>query len=257
MFEFVINIYMKKTHNISILRKISKESLQDVLDSSTSLSNAINKIGIDGLKTYYIEILRERIQTENLSLDNMNQNYFKSQRDNAGKLPHDQIFCRASTVARSIVRRRIIYENLIEYKCSECPIVDNYNGKKISLQLDHINGIRNDHRLENLRWLCPNCHSQQETSFGKSDRKIIKISLCKCGNKKNPKSNYCRKCASGFNGSTHRKFEVGCEELVDLVLKNSMTAIGKMYGVSDNAVRKRCTVLGIDLTALKKQKENR
>ena len=40
--------------------------------------------------------------------------------------------------------------------------------KKLSLQLDHINGINNDHRIENLRFLCPNCHSQTETYAGKN-----------------------------------------------------------------------------------------
>jgi 5-methylcytosine-specific restriction endonuclease McrA len=45
------------------------------------------------------------------------------------------------------------------------------NNKSISLQLDHINGIRTDNRLENLRLLCPNCHSQTETFCGKNNRK--------------------------------------------------------------------------------------
>jgi hypothetical protein len=51
-----------------------------------------------------------------------------------------------------------------------------WNEKKLTLQLDHINGIRNDHRLENLRWLCPNCHSQTETFCGKQNTGKTKIS---------------------------------------------------------------------------------
>ncbi|MGB1107008.1 MAG: HNH endonuclease signature motif containing protein [Candidatus Puniceispirillaceae bacterium] len=48
------------------------------------------------------------------------------------------------------------------YECSGCGIKD-WNGQPISLQLDHINGDNKDNRLENVRWLCPNCHSQTST----------------------------------------------------------------------------------------------
>lgn len=50
----------------------------------------------------------------------------------------------------------------IEYRCVHCGI-DEYNGKPITLQIDHINGINTDHRKTNLRWLCPNCHTQTDT----------------------------------------------------------------------------------------------
>jgi hypothetical protein len=65
------------------------------------------------------------------------------------------------------LKNRLINENLIEKKCKICGI-DQWMGKEITLQLDHINGINNDHRLENLQLLCPNCHSQTETYCGKN-----------------------------------------------------------------------------------------
>ena len=65
----------------------------------------------------------------------------------------------------------IIKRNLLEYKCSCCGIGDTWNEKKLVLQLDHINGVNNDHRLENLRFVCPNCHSQTSTYKGKNKGK--------------------------------------------------------------------------------------
>jgi 5-methylcytosine-specific restriction endonuclease McrA len=70
---------------------------------------------------------------------------------------------------RASIRRVIIKENLIQYKCSECNI-QNWNNKSLSLHLDHINGMSNDNRLENLRFLCPNCHSQTETYTGRNKK---------------------------------------------------------------------------------------
>lgn len=69
------------------------------------------------------------------------------------------------------VKTRLIKEGYLECKCVWCGITDTWNDKPIVLHLDHINGINNDHRLENLRLLCPNCHSQTNTYAGKGKRK--------------------------------------------------------------------------------------
>ena len=63
----------------------------------------------------------------------------------------------------------------MEYKCSgkDCCNKGEWLGKPLVLQLDHINGVRDDHRLENLRFLCPNCHSQTDTYGGKNSNVIL------------------------------------------------------------------------------------
>lgn len=85
----------------------------------------------------------------------------------------EQIFTEESNASASYVRKLVLTKNLIEYKCASCNLIDSWNGKKLNLQLDHINGKRNDHRLENLRWLCPNCHSQTETFCARNKKKIM------------------------------------------------------------------------------------
>ena len=64
-------------------------------------------------------------------------------------------------------KSRLIKANLIEYKCSCCGITE-WNGKPLTLQLHHINGNNRDNRLENLTFLCPNCHSQTDNFSGKN-----------------------------------------------------------------------------------------
>lgn len=83
------------------------------------------------------------------------------------RLEDKEIFICNSDTPRNIIRRRIIENDLLEYKCSCCGISE-WLDQPISLELDHINGINNDHRLENLRFLCPNCHSQTSTYGSKN-----------------------------------------------------------------------------------------
>jgi Zn finger protein HypA/HybF involved in hydrogenase expression len=65
------------------------------------------------------------------------------------------------------VKKVILAFRLKEYQCECCGLSD-WLGKPIVLELDHINGINNDHRIENVRFLCPNCHSQTENFRGRN-----------------------------------------------------------------------------------------
>jgi len=82
-------------------------------------------------------------------------------------VPNSEMLVENSKYSNLAVRKRIADGNLIDYKCQRCGI-DSWNGESITLELDHINGQNNDHRIENLRFLCPNCHSQTETYKGKN-----------------------------------------------------------------------------------------
>ena len=63
------------------------------------------------------------------------------------------------------LKRLLIHIEGRDYKCEDCGL-DSWRGKEIKLQVDHINGIHHDNRPENLRFLCPNCHSQTDTFCG-------------------------------------------------------------------------------------------
>lgn len=79
------------------------------------------------------------------------------------QFPLEQILVEHSTyVSFHNLKPRLVKAGLLEYKCSWCGCID-WLGEPIALQLDHINGVRSDNRIENLRFLCPNCHSQTRT----------------------------------------------------------------------------------------------
>jgi len=65
------------------------------------------------------------------------------------------------------LKKRLIKEGIKSNRCEECNIED-WNGKPLNMQLDHIDGDLHNHRLENLRMVCPNCHSQTLTYCGKN-----------------------------------------------------------------------------------------
>ena len=65
---------------------------------------------------------------------------------------------------------RLFKEGLLEEKCAICGNLGEWNDKPLSLVIDHINGNHSDNRIENLRILCPNCHSQTETFAGKNKK---------------------------------------------------------------------------------------
>lgn len=68
-----------------------------------------------------------------------------------------------SKAHRCHIRPLLIRFGMYTGLCGECGVSDEWNGKPLTLEVDHINGVCTDNRPENLRWLCPNCHSQTPT----------------------------------------------------------------------------------------------
>ena len=147
-----------------------------------------------------------------------------------------EVMVENSTYTTSNLKRRILKEGLLDERCSVCGMEALWNGKPLVLVLDHINGISNDHRMENLRFLCPNCNSQTETFAG---RKLKKVTYClNCGELIQKRSLRCRRCA-GRASSKCKTDWPPFPELQRMVEEKGYSQVGKELGVSGNAVSKR------------------
>ncbi len=83
---------------------------------------------------------------------------------------NEEVFVKDSTYARHRLKERIIKQRLLKYECAICSLGPVWRGKEMPLILDHINGINNDNRLENLRFVCSNCDSQLDTYKSRNRR---------------------------------------------------------------------------------------
>jgi hypothetical protein len=75
----------------------------------------------------------------------------------------------ANSKSRRTIKNHLLRAGIIVNRCDWCGLTE-WRGRPLSIQIDHVNGIRDDHRLENLRMLCPNCHSQTDTFAARNQK---------------------------------------------------------------------------------------
>lgn len=151
--------------------ELTDEQFVSLLKNSTTISEVLFKLGysIKGNSWGYSQV-KQRMTDLNLDFSIFKGKNSIYKNTAAKAVTPEILFKNNCKHNRNILRRYIIKNELIPYKCSICGLTT-WNNKTISLELDHINGINNDNRLENLRFLCPNCHSQT-TTYGSRNSKI-------------------------------------------------------------------------------------
>lgn len=164
------------------------------------------------------------------------------------KIPLTEILVENSTYQSAKLKKRLVDEGIKQDRCEICGQGNTWNGKSLVLQLDHINGVHTDNRLENLQIVCPNCHTQTDTFC---TRKLKHHNCCKnCGKEIASKSTWCPECALKHN-RVHKVSPAdkpSKEALLRLIREKPFTEIGRIYGVTDNAIRKWCKQMGLPST---------
>lgn len=152
--------------------KIDDTKLKEAVQNSISIAEVFRHLNICNTGTAY-KTLKKRIQQLNLDTSHFKgQGHLKDKKHNWSVKQElgEILVANSSYVSTQNLKKRLLKEGILENKCSACGLTNKWNGKPIALQLDHINGIANDHRRENLRLLCPNCHSQTATFAGKNKK---------------------------------------------------------------------------------------
>lgn len=223
----------------------SYEDLIDIVKNSISISEILKKLGLrpsgSNYKTMYRYFALYSIDTSHLLGRSSTKGTIrhKLRKPTSDILVKDEIV----HVKTSIIKKRLIEENILIYACSECGI-SNWNNKELSLHLDHINGDSFDNRKENLRFLCPNCHSQTDTYCGKKNRQQKKLKQCTCGSLINIKSTVCKKCRKQKSKIDWSNMQA----IIQLVKDTSFEKAAKILNVSSTAIRKHIKKSKIDIT---------
>lgn len=167
-------------------------------------------------------------------MNNIDTSHFTGQGWNKGSINYktDEIFAEGSKAPRGRVRTFVIRDHLIPYECAICGNIGEWQGSPMALELDHINGVPNDHRLENLRFLCPNCHAITDTYCGK--------------NKKNEK--YYPHMSGKPIGEMEAVDKPSAEEIGSLAITMNKSEIARHYGVSATTIEGWCRGYGIPHT---------
>ena len=218
----------------------TKEELEVAVKTSNCARQALLLLGVEGKGANYkvINRLIKKLELDNNHWKTAYQLCLKGKNFNKKK-ELSELLVEGSSITSNSLKKRLIKENKLENKCDICHI-STWLGKELVLHLDHINGISTDNRIENLRLLCPNCHSCTATYAGRNIRvrRIRNKKMCKrCNTQITTKATHCKKC-------TPKKEKAkwpSNQELKQWAQTRTLTSIALELGVSVSAVRKRLT----------------
>lgn len=217
---------------MSILSNYSKEEFEQIAKKSINFADFSRKLGYTTDSSKTRELIKKKIEEYNVDISHFNVR-------ESSKRTVENIFIKNSTADQSTLRRWYKKGEYTPYKCSICGQEPLWKGKELTLILDHINGEHYDDRLENLRWVCPNCNQQLETTGSRN--KIKKKYFCiDCGKEICNGATRCFECYNKTRIIPESAMLVTREELKNLIRVKPFTQIGRQFGVSDNAIRKWC-----------------
>ena len=213
----------------SLINSYTKEELEHIVSESFSFVEVLSKLGYSTKGGNNNKTLKERIAYYGISTDHFTTHV--GERD----LTDDEIFCENSKVSQATLRRTFKKKEFVPYKCAVCGLEPFWNGKPLVLTLDHINGKNKDNKIENLRWVCPNCDRQSDTYGMKNKKELQKGTILFSGNYDTPINKKDEKKQQNELLIPDR------QELKDRLwsIKN-YTQVANYYNVSPTQIRRWC-----------------
>jgi predicted RNA-binding Zn-ribbon protein involved in translation (DUF1610 family) len=166
----LLYIYMKP--RVNIIWTLDKSKFKKIVLEGKTYCEILRTIGCRTLGVDY-DRLKKRIREDGINTDHIIKGQGHNKFRKIEGLNKETIIARLHIYDvnehfnMGSLRRQIIKHSIIPYKC-ECGNEGEWRGNSLSLQLDHMNGNRRDQRKENLRFLCPNCHSQTSNHGSKN-----------------------------------------------------------------------------------------
>jgi hypothetical protein len=164
--------------------------------------------------------------------------------------PLDAILVERSHYSRGSLKKRLYAAGLKQRTCELCGQGELWRGRRMALILDHVNGVATDHRLENLRIVCPNCAATLDTHCGRNLR-LVNDRVCEACEQTYRPTHVDQRYCSQYCGIHHERPHLRVprpdtrkvprptyEQLKEDLAHMSWLAVGRKYGVTDNAVRK-------------------
>ena len=167
-----------------MLRPYDKEWLTELCKESKSFAEVLRKAGRQpgggGQKTLKQKIEEYQIDISHFTGQIWSKGLTKetdSRILSKEKYSLDEVFKANSPITQRVLRGYIERHNIIPYKCEICGCDGQWQDGVISLEVDHKNGVNNDNRVENLRYLCPNCHALTSTYRGRNKETKPKVEI--------------------------------------------------------------------------------
>jgi 5-methylcytosine-specific restriction endonuclease McrA len=250
-----------------IKKRYTYDDVISAVEKSKSIANVLRLVGLKAKGGNY-QTMKKFISDNHIDVT-----HFTGQGHNVGEnynrineiIPIEYYMVDGLMYSSTSLKQRLINEGIKEHKCENCNL-DTWLGKKIPLELHHIDGNHFNNQLDNIQILCPNCHADTPNYrgnnrsvkrtpktmremypelFEKKERtiKVEKIKrdvvnggkFCECGKKIDKRSKTCELCYQIKNRKVGRPEK---EILLKDVETLGYSATGRKYGVSDNAVRK-------------------
>lgn len=222
----------------AIIDNYTKEELEIIVKNSKNMSDLSIKLGYVAHGGSNNNTIQKRLNKYGIDTSHFNVHTSSAPKTD------EEIFIKNSQVSQKTLRKRYKARKFSTYKCSICGQEPIWQGKELTLILDHIDGDNHNNVLENLRWVCPNCNQQLETTGYKNFRtqcKNKKVYYCPCcGEQVSRKDKWCMACYHKSQVKSTSELPVSREELKNKIRNMSFLQIGKEFNVSNNTIKKWC-----------------